>query len=70
MNEQLRDEIVAAALAWERARQHATAPGLTVERHLEEMLERRRAHNERERELRALLRAALGAGADRGAGGG
>ena len=53
-----------AALAWERARQHAMNPDppLFVERDSEELGNRMRAHSEREKELRALLRAALADG--------
>lgn len=61
MDEQTRQAIVDAALAWERARQHAMNPNpsLFVERDSEELGNRMHAHSEREKELRALLRAAL-----------
>ena len=64
MTDEMRDKIVEAALAWERARQHAMNPNppLFVERDSEELSDRMHAHSEREKELRALLRAALADG--------
>jgi hypothetical protein len=54
-----------AALAWERARQRMFEPGLNVEQHTKELLDRSHEHSRCEKELRALVRAALGAASGR-----